>query len=216
MADSARVASVDALRDFRVALLRFAETGRSALMEADADITRTIMWLRHERSAYWKQQIRSRSDRVRALKAELHRKRITSQLENPSLVLERRAVTRAVEAVAEAEEKLAATQRWARTLEHERDLYRGEVQMFSAIVDSDLPMGAVRLGRLIDRLVRYAEVSAKRGGRGGGSAADGGDGAGNGGGVSDSDWAWLFEDQGESCGGGGDEPDVGGEEGGVR
>jgi len=216
MADSAKVASVGALRDFRAALLRFAEAGLGALMEADSDISRTIMWLRHERTAYWKQQIRARSDRVSALKAELHRKRITSQLENPSLVLERRAVTRATEAVAEAEAKLEATQRWARTLEHERDLYRGEVQMFSAIVDSDLPLGAARLGRLIDRLDRYAEVSARRGAAGDGRDDRGGDGREAGeSGIGESDWAWLFDDGGGDGGGPGVDDAKGGKVGGL-
>jgi hypothetical protein len=59
---SARVNSIDAIKNFKIALIKFAETGMVALSAAEAEVNRTIMWLQLEQPAYWASQLRKRQE----------------------------------------------------------------------------------------------------------------------------------------------------------
>ena len=75
MSEFIRVDSIEKLKEFRVALCTFAETASVALDEAYSEIQRTIIWLKQDQYAYWKTQLRLRSERFAKAKLELKQKK---------------------------------------------------------------------------------------------------------------------------------------------
>ena len=70
----AHVDSVDALKEFRSALWKFADSANQSLSEADADLQRTLSWLEHDARAFWQGQIRRRTKELARAKEALSAK----------------------------------------------------------------------------------------------------------------------------------------------
>src|SRR5688572_27632232 len=76
MGERAAVESVEALRHFRAALWKFAETANSALADAEGEISRTMSWLEREQPTYWEGQIRKRHELVERCKDAVRMKKL--------------------------------------------------------------------------------------------------------------------------------------------
>jgi hypothetical protein len=160
MANSARVTSIDTLREFRSAVGRFVEEATNALGEVDADVQRTLSALRHEYLGYWQRQVRERHDLVMKARSEIYKKELTSLAESPSVVAERKAMEKAKRRVEEAEQKVEACKRHLRLLDREALLYRGQTQSLQDALGRDLPLAMHRLERMAAALEAYARLSA--------------------------------------------------------
>ena len=57
MSDSANVRSLDALRNLRVALLRFESEARRSSSALIVEAQRVLQWLQLEQPQYWKRQV---------------------------------------------------------------------------------------------------------------------------------------------------------------
>ncbi len=62
MQPSAHVASIDTIRTFRAALIRFAEGVAEALVALDLEVNRGVDHIEHDQMAYWPQQARNGID----------------------------------------------------------------------------------------------------------------------------------------------------------
>ena len=78
MANFAHIGSLDALRQFRVALIKYAESINVALDEAETEVQRTDMWIKQEQPIYWKQQLALRTELYGRAKSALNRKKMES------------------------------------------------------------------------------------------------------------------------------------------
>ena len=78
MSTSANVASIEAIRDFKGALLRFEEGAAHALSALQQEIYRALDWLENDRPAYWREQIRRGHDRVAESRLNYERCRMKS------------------------------------------------------------------------------------------------------------------------------------------
>ncbi len=157
MAEAAKVKSLDALRDFKAALLEFIDEGKGALSGASSDIQRTVWWLQQDRRAHWEREIRQRTEKVAQAKSELYRKQLQATADGgrPSDVDERKALQKAQMALEEAQRKLEATKKWAAALDREFLLYRGQVQPLGRVLDADLPKAVIKLDRMVTALEKY-------------------------------------------------------------
>jgi hypothetical protein len=153
---SARVTSIDALREFRAALVEFCETGRSALGEAVSDVQRTSWWIEHDMREHWRRELKARQNKLAEAKTDLAR----AQLQQKSDVIERKAVVAATRRVEEAEEKLRAIKRWVVAMEREKMLFRGQCAQMSASLDGELPKTIAWMERMIDSLQQYVALQA--------------------------------------------------------
>lgn len=161
MADQARIDSVDVLGDFRAQIWKFAETAKVALADAESDLSRTILWLETEQTAYWAGQIRKRSEVVSRAAEKLREKRVFKDASGrlPSAVDEERALKLAQARLAEAQEKAAATKKYIRVLQKASDDYKGAVAALTAFVAYDIPLSVARLDRLAGLLQQYVDLS---------------------------------------------------------
>lgn len=162
MAEKARVHSIQALTDFRPALVKFQEEVSTALMSAEADAGRMVLRLRTQMQPYWKKQIRVRTDELQRAKSKLIAKQAAKPGESRSTVDERKAVEKAKRRVQEAEEKHEATRRWIRRLEKEQAKYSGGVQALKSFVAAEVPRGLAELDRMIRALEAYTQLAAPR------------------------------------------------------
>ena len=162
MSTTARVESVDAIKDFRVYLTKFQEMAGRALGDADSDVNRMVRWLEGEGLNYWTSTIRKRQESLAKAEEAFRFKRLYKDASGatPSAVEEQKAVQIARKRLDEANNKLANVKKWTRQLQKEISNYRGGVSGFSTAVSSGVPQAVAHLGALLDQLDKYLEVEA--------------------------------------------------------
>ncbi len=187
MAEGARVDSLETLRAFKAALWKFQEAAQVALGDAEADATRTLMWVENEQDAYWQSQIRKAEQHVVRCKEAVRMKKLfkDSAGREQSAVDEEKALKIAMKKHAEAQAKHVLVKKWARQLQKEIELYKGGVQRFTTTVFTEIPSAAAHLESLAAKLDAYLSVqpavasSAVGDGSGGVSMNRGGDAIGS-------------------------------------
>ena len=160
MAEFAKVTSIDALREFKASIAEFAELAGLALSEAQSDVQRTIWWLQHDQAAHWQREIKKRTEKLNQAKAELFKKQLESNDTRTSAVVERKNVTRAQNALDEADEKLKRVKKWHLILEREQLLFRAGCGQVSGAVAADLPAALGRMDKMISSLEAYISIPA--------------------------------------------------------
>lgn len=189
MNQGAHVRSIAALGELRSALVVFEEDAAAALSMAEADIVRTIDWVRADRIPYWKKEITRREEMLTRAKTDLAQAQMTDHSMGPkSTVDERKAIARAREKVEEARQKLKASQRWFRELEKQYTMYKGRVAPMQRMVAAELPKARTDLEQMARTLDEYLAISSEgqgageassRSGSSSGSMAQGGEARGS-------------------------------------
>ena len=165
MSSGARVDSIDALKVFRVALVKFGEEANAALASAEAEMTRMVGWLERDQVSYWNFQLRKRQEGLSRAQEALRQKKIFPDAAGrfPTPVEEEKAVRKWKAAVEEAEVKLAHCKKYARLLQKAIMDYKGGVQRFSADVQVETPNAVARLGMMVEKLEAYVALNAGAG-----------------------------------------------------
>lgn len=161
MGESANISSIDALKAFRIALIKFQESALVALAEGEGDLTGTLHWLESEQFPYWNGQIRKRHETLERAKEALRMKQLFKDSAGriPHAIEEQKAVQKAKLSLAEAEEKLANVKKYGRLLVRELQVYKGSVQRFATTVVSDIPVATAQLGHFVNTLEQYAALA---------------------------------------------------------
>lgn len=164
MAERAKIYAVDALREFRPALIKFIDECSAAITSADADAGRTALWLRTERLPFWKKEIRRREDELNKARADLNAKEALKGIDGDprKTVDERKAVERAQHRIREARDKLETTKHWMRQLEKAQAAYRAAAQPLRRAVDAEIPAAVAELDRMAEALEGYLAVGGAR------------------------------------------------------
>lgn len=164
---SARVQSIDALKDFRVVLCKFSETARSVLGDVESELGKILNWLETEQPAYWQGQIRHRTEFVAKAKQAVLIKKFTRHVDGTqgSAIEEEKALKIAQARLEEASLKLDFVHRYARELQKEILLYKGQVQRFSTVIGTEIPRAVNLLDRLATTLDAYLAVAPAAGDR---------------------------------------------------
>src|SRR5437588_7968793 len=152
MSEGARVESIDALRNFKRALQKFAEAASVALGDAESEIQRTQIWLETEQGSHWNNQARIRSERVTRAKEAVRMKKLYKDAtgSRQSAVEEEKALALAQKKLAEAEQKVLAVRKYAGQLQKDYHVYKGAVQRFSTAVEVDVTKAALHLENLVE------------------------------------------------------------------
>lgn len=152
--------SLDALRDFRVALVKFAENCSVAIADADGEVHRTIHWLELEQLPYWTQQIRNREIVVNQWKDAVRQKQLykDSTGGRQSAVDEMKKLAQAQASLVEAQERYTATRQYVRKLQKQQMEYRGQVQKLSLALTGDVRECLARLQALQNMIADYAKT----------------------------------------------------------
>jgi hypothetical protein len=156
---SANVKSIDALRDFRTALVTFAEGADQTLSSVNVEIARMIDWLQHDQLKYWQHEHRRREDAVGEARADLNRCLMSKGAgEGGQCSDQKKALDKAKRRLAEAEDKLEKVKHWSRAIEQEVSEYRGPAQQLGNMLVADLPKAFAVLDRKVAMLEAYADI----------------------------------------------------------
>ena len=163
MAEGARIYSVDAVRMFRAALIKYAETGNVALTSADGDVDRVMGWLERDQTSYWTGQVRKRHEMVVRCEDAVRQKRLFKGADGgvQSVVDEMKALGVAKRREEEAVHKVAAVKKAILVLRKEGQLYKGRVMKLGTTMASDIPKAVHRLDRMMEQVESYLSVQTK-------------------------------------------------------
>lgn len=155
MAQSANVRSLETLKEFRTALIKYIDKAKRSISTADSEVTRAQIWLQSTQPLHWKHEIRRAEERLAQAKSELFRATI-SQPDNPRGPTDQiRLVKKRQAEIKFAEVKLDKTKRSARHLEHEINEYRGAMAPLSTALEGDMNKAVSILERSIKSLEAY-------------------------------------------------------------
>jgi hypothetical protein len=164
MSTQADVHSIDALKQFRVALALFSEEALSALGAVDMEVRRTVQWLQHDRREYWQNQIKRRREQVAQAKAEVFRRKLAKTADyTPSMSEQQELLRRAEASLQDAETRAALVKKWEPALQQAALEYRASNRRISNFASGDLLRAAALLDRLIDALEGYLHVALPTG-----------------------------------------------------
>ncbi len=158
MGERVRVESVEALLRFRSRLCQFAEKVRIGLDEAEAEIQRTIFWVKQEQHNYWKRQGEKRAELCTRARSAMKRKQLqkTALGGKFSYIEEEKALLAAQRKLDEAREKFANVRRWSRLLDEQSFTYKSVSQGMSQAVEAEIPVALAQLDNMIAALEAYA------------------------------------------------------------
>jgi len=155
MSESINVKSIDALSDFRVALIDFIDKSKRATSSAESEINHMHSWLDHTQLMHWKSSIRRAEEKLSQAKSELFRASI-SQPDNPRGPTDQiKLVRKRKDEIIAAKLKLQKTQRWGRILEHENHEYQSALTPLTASLDGELQKAVVKIDNAINSIELY-------------------------------------------------------------
>jgi hypothetical protein len=160
MSESARVNSVEALKQAKTAFIEFSDAVASALASIDADINRVSSWLNQDRPAHWKRQVRLREEAINKIKTDIMRKRIIAAPEPASVIEEEKALDRAKMLLGHAQSRQEAVRRWAPTWDREAMMYKTSTHQITEFMHRDIPVALARLDRMMTNLDEYTRIAA--------------------------------------------------------
>jgi exonuclease VII large subunit len=160
MSETARVTSVDAIKEFRETLVIFCENVRAGLCANEMESRHVLDWLLSYQPGYWARQLRQRQEELAQAQADLHRLKLQrAQGMRVDDIEQKTAVERAKERVDEAEEKLVKVRRWGRAVQQAIDEYQARARQLADLVEGNPPANVLFLDRVIDSLESYLRIA---------------------------------------------------------
>ena len=152
----------DAIRDFRVALIKFIEIAGISLADGDGDVLRTLSWLEMEQVPYWSTQMRKREELVERCKDAVRQKTLykDSAGRPQSAIEEQKQLKRAQAMLLEAQEKFAASKQYVRRIQKQQMEYKGQIQKLGLTLTGDLAACVAKLQNLQNIVSEYAKLDA--------------------------------------------------------
>ena len=161
MARSAKLTSIDAVRELRAALAAFGGETASAIDDLDINIRRAVEWIEQDRRQFWENEVRRSLERVGEARAELEKARTYRKVANqtPSCRDERAALEKAKRRAQHAEEVYRELPKWIHRIDQAvRDLV-GSKTLLVDWVQGDLPKALSTLNRMSTSLDAYAAAT---------------------------------------------------------
>ena len=160
---SANVKSIEAVRSFRVALIKFAEKVTDAVESMKDQVFHAVDWVEHEQPRHWHQQELTAYDAVSEARIQLETSRMRKETADfrPSLIEEKQALQQAKRRLEYCRQKVQVVKAAAIKVRHEADEFQGRLSQIDRLLETDLPNMVAMLERMLTALESYAEVSTK-------------------------------------------------------
>lgn len=158
----ANVEDIDVFRTLRIALIKFRQVADTTLLNADAQLSRTLSWLENEQLTYWNNQIRKRTEMVSRCVEAVRTKKLFKDASGrtPDASREEKMLKLAKQALEEAETRLANTKKSIPKLQKEIENYRGGVNGLGTALASDIPRALAMIERLTLSIEEYVNSTS--------------------------------------------------------
>ncbi|HLJ95349.1 MAG TPA: hypothetical protein VKU02_19380 [Gemmataceae bacterium] len=161
MGPSARVTSIEALKEFRGSLSRFGHDAKEAVCATELEIQRILDWIEAQLK-HWQREVRDRQEDVARAKAELIQRQYSKSSGYGSGTTDQEiALQKAIRRLQEAEAKVEKTRQWQHLLPRAVAEYEGPARQLMGMLDADLPRGIAILDQKIDALDAYMHTAAE-------------------------------------------------------
>ena len=164
MGESARITSIDALREMKASIAEFCDRVTAAFAAVDSDLTRTTLWLNQDQPAYYKQAIRRTEDQLGQARSQLLRKQLTRDPDPVSVVEEKQRIDRLKRRLDELRQRQENVRRWAPQWERKAMMFMSARRGLAEAVHFELPRAMERLelaSRALEEYVRLQPPSAE-------------------------------------------------------
>lgn len=156
---SAKVTSVDAIKDFQATLVKFHDAAQNALGEVELEIRRFFNWLEKEQMMHWQRQVKVWTDKVAQAKAELARKKMSGgDGRQPDLSEQKAALRKAEYCLQTAEQKIENIKRWRVQCQRAVEEYMGHGRQLADLLEGNPAPAISFINRVIDRLDAYVTL----------------------------------------------------------
>jgi hypothetical protein len=160
MAESAKVLSIQALKDFRVSLINFTEEARNALSGVDMELKRMRNWLERDQLSYWQTQVKRRHEAMMMARTELHRRKLSQQGSDAvSDTEQKEALREAQRRLHMAEEKVEVVKRLIPIFHHAMSEYVARATPLSDHLSGGIDKSLGSLAKMIDSLEAYLALA---------------------------------------------------------
>jgi hypothetical protein len=160
MNSSAKVLSVQALKDFRVSFCTFAEEARNALSGVEMELRRMRDWLEREQLSYWRMQVKRRHEEMMIARTELHRRKISQQGSDAVSDSEQREALRTAQRrLHVAEGKVETVRKLIPILHHVIAEYKSHAQPLGDHLSGGMEKSIAALERTIETLEEYLAIA---------------------------------------------------------
>ena len=157
----ANVASIEALRQFRAALIKFSADVEAALLTLELESRRPVEWMEGDRSRYWPQQARKASEQVSEARVALERCQVRISSEDARYCYdERKALEKAKRRLQLAEEKVQSLRRWRVEMRKAVEELQVQLARTKHYLEGDFTKAIAALDRMATALDRYVHQTA--------------------------------------------------------
>lgn len=160
MARQASIKSIEAVQEFKAAFTEFLDRGRMALSSANAEVSKTMDWLRHDQLSHWKRQVDKCEQELNEARVNLYRKQLGPPDQQQPHREEKEIYDRAKRRLEHARQQVDKVERWIRVFDREATIYRGQVQPMGTLLEYHVPSGLMKLEQAITALERYIALQA--------------------------------------------------------
>src|SRR5690606_255007 len=147
---SANIRSIQALRDFRAALIVYLDDATLAVQAMAMELQKTFEWIEHDRPHYWNNQLKRGFDLVAQTRSNLDSCRMrTVAGHKPACIEEKYAFAHAQQRLQLCQDQLKLIKQIAHHLQHDADEFRGRLSKLQTFLDVDLPQAIAGLEQTI-------------------------------------------------------------------
>ena len=166
MNQSANVTSIDAVRTFRAALVKFEENARDAVICLELEIRRAVDWIEVDRRRYWPTQVKQASEELAQARNALERCQLKyGSEEAPSCYGQKKDCERAKQRLRYCEDQVRKVKQWTQIIRQELTQFNAQMAQMTTCVDTDLPRAIVAISNMLNALERYAGATGSAGPR---------------------------------------------------
>lgn len=157
MSQQAEVRSIQALREFRAALIQYQNALRDSAESLLMEGRRGIEWVQSDRPSYWPGRVRRLDDALLEAKQALEQCEARGFGENrsSSCIDEKKAVARLKSNLDTARQKVQVSRSWRGKVQKDSDEFETRIVQLNDYADLELPKAIAALERIIEALEQY-------------------------------------------------------------
>jgi hypothetical protein len=175
MSTQADVKSIDTLAFMKAAFASFAHESGQAISECEMQGQRAVDWICVDQAGYWKAEVRRMTELVNKAVKDLEYCKAFKKVGNnqPSCIEEKKALEKAKQRLARAEQKAEAVRRWTPLVQQQFRETCVRLVRFREVVDVDCPRSMALLEKMLKALDAYRQVASPTGDTGGAAGSGG-------------------------------------------
>lgn len=161
MTESANVRSLEAVKTFHAAVVRFQEEARLSISALELQLQRFMGWLERDRPVFWKREIEHCYRDMSEWRVRLHQCKMRKMGDfKPTCFEEKKALEKAKKDLEFAQKQIPVVKQWTNTAHHEANEYKGRSSQMMLMLEGEIPMLLAMLHQIIDRLEAYNSIAA--------------------------------------------------------